>query len=54
MPLLGYAFAPERTQRAVTGFREWLARNGRQAGVVVAAAIGGLLVLRGVIELIAQ
>ena len=54
VPLLGYAFAPERTQRAVTGFREWLARNGRQAGVVVAAAIGGLLVLRGVIELIAQ
>lgn len=54
VPLLGYAFAPERTQRAVTGFREWLARNGRKAGVYVAGAIGGLLILRGVIELIAQ
>lgn len=54
VPLLGYAFAPERTQRAVVGFREWLARNGRQAGVIVAAVVGGLLVLRGVIELLAR
>lgn len=54
VPLLGYAFAPERTQRAVTGFREWLARNGRQAGVYVAGIVGSLLILRGVIELIAR
>jgi Sap, sulfolipid-1-addressing protein len=53
-PLLGYAIAPERTQRAVTGFREWLARNGRRAATMVAAAIGALLILRGVIELLAQ
>ena len=32
VPLLGYAVAPERTQRAVTGFRDWLARNGRARG----------------------
>jgi hypothetical protein len=54
VPLLGYAIAPERTQRAVTGFREWLSRNGRRAAVIVAATIGTLLVLRGAIELIAQ
>jgi hypothetical protein len=54
IPLLGYAFAPERTQRAVTGFREWLARNGRRAATIVAAAVGTLLILRGVIELLAQ
>ncbi len=53
VPLLGYAFAPERTQRAVTGFREWLARNGRMAGAAVAAGIGVLLIVRGAIELLA-
>ena len=54
IPLLGYAFAPERTQRAVTGFREWLARNGRRAATIAATAAGTLLVVRGVIELLAQ
>jgi hypothetical protein len=54
VPLLGYAFAPERTQRAVVDFREWLARNGRRAGTYVAATIGVLLIVRGVIELISQ
>jgi hypothetical protein len=52
VPLLGYALAPERTQRAVTDFREWLARNGRRAGTIGAAVLGGLLLLRGAIELI--
>lgn len=54
VPLLGYAFAPERTQEKVTGFREWLANHGRQAAVVVATVVGSLMVLRGVIELIAR
>jgi Sap, sulfolipid-1-addressing protein len=53
LPLLGYALAPERTQRAVIGFREWLARNGRTAATAVAAGIGLLLIVRGVIELLA-
>lgn len=53
VPLLGYAFAPERTQRAVTGFREWLARNGRRAGTIGAAVLGVLLLVRGLIELLA-
>jgi hypothetical protein len=52
VPLLGYALAPERTQRAVTDFRDWLARNGRRAGTIGAAVLGGLLLLRGAIELI--
>ena len=52
VPSLGYAFAPERTQRAVTGFREWLARNGRRAGTIVAAVLGALLLVRGLIELL--
>ena len=53
VPLLGYAIAPERTERAVTGFREWLERNGRRAAIIGAAIIGGLLLLRGLIELLA-
>jgi hypothetical protein len=51
-PLLGYAVAPERTERGVARFREWLARNGARAATTVAAVLGGLLVLRGVIELL--
>jgi hypothetical protein len=52
VPLLGYALAPERTQRGVVAFREWLARNGRRAGTIGAAVLGCLLLLRGLIELI--
>jgi len=53
VPLLGYTFAPNWTRDAVARFRAWLGRNGRRAGVWVAAVIGVLLVLRGVIGLIA-
>jgi hypothetical protein len=52
VPLLGYTFAPEQTQDRVIRFRAWLGRNGRQAGVVLAAVVGALLVLRGVVVLL--
>jgi Sap-like sulfolipid-1-addressing protein len=52
VPLLGYTFAPEKTQDRVVRFRAWLGRNGRKAGVILAATIGALLVLRGVITLL--
>ncbi len=52
VPLLGYALAPEQTQDRVARFRAWLRRNGRRAGVLLAAAIGTLLVVRGVIALV--
>jgi hypothetical protein len=51
-PLLGYAFAPERTERAVKGFRIWLARSGSRVAAIGAAAIGALLLIRGVLELL--
>jgi hypothetical protein len=54
LPLLGYAIAPDWTKDAVMRFRAWLGRNGRQAGVIVAAGVGSLLVLRGVITLIVE
>lgn len=52
IPLLGYAFAPEKTQDRVARFRAWLSRNGRRAGIHLAFVLGGLLILRGVLELI--
>ncbi len=52
VPLFGYTLAPERTQVGVERFREWIAANGRRAGGWVLLAIGALLVVRGVVELL--
>ena len=52
VPLVGYALAPERTQEAVNGFRAWLSRNGRQAGIIVAAVIGAIVIIRGIAGLV--
>ena len=53
LPLIGYTFAPDWTKDAVERFRAWLKRNGRRGGIIFAAVIGALLVLRGVITLLA-
>ena len=52
VPLVGYFLRPERTQRAVDGFRAWLARNGRRAGIWVAVVLGVLLIIRGIAGLV--
>ncbi len=52
VPLLGYVFAPDRTQHAINSFRAWMGRKGRPAAVIGAAAIGVVLVARGVITLL--
>jgi hypothetical protein len=52
LPLLGYAFAPERTKNAVAGFRSWIARSGRNAAIIGAAVLGALLIVRGVVTLL--
>ena len=52
VPLIGYVLRPEGTQRAVDGFRAWLGRNGRRAGIWVAVILGVLLVIRGVAGLV--
>jgi hypothetical protein len=54
LPIVAYALRPEWAKDAVARFRDWLARNGRKAAANVALALGGLLLLRGVIELIAR
>ncbi len=52
IPLLGYAFAPEKTQDRVARFRAWLSHNGRQVAIRLAAVLGGLLILRGILEFV--
>ncbi|HEX6456192.1 MAG TPA: GAP family protein [Solirubrobacterales bacterium] len=54
VPLIGYVISPERTQRAVDGFRRWLSEKGRRAAAAGAIVIGLLLLLRGLLELILQ
>jgi hypothetical protein len=52
LPLLGYLFAPDRTQAAVSGFKDTIARRGRPAAVIGSAAVGAVLVARGLITLL--
>lgn len=53
VPIVAYTLWPEPAKRAIANFRDWLARNGRRAAAHVAIALGVLLWVRGVIELIA-
>ena len=52
LPLLGFVFAPERTEKAGTGFRAWMARRGRTVAVIGAAILGVWLTARGVITML--
>ena len=53
LPTLGYQLAPEKTPAGkVDGIKAAISRHGRQAGIWGAAVVGGLLILRGVIELV--
>jgi hypothetical protein len=52
VPLIGYAVSPERTQRAVDGFRRWLREKGRRTAAAGAVVIGLLLLVRGLLELV--
>ena len=46
VPLLG---APERTPRAVESICAWVGRRGRIAAVIATAALGAILVVRGLV-----
>ncbi|MBV9309971.1 MAG: GAP family protein [Solirubrobacterales bacterium] len=50
-PLLGYTIAPDRTEDAVRRFSELVRRRGGQIALIVATVIGGLLILRGLLNL---
>ena len=51
VPLLGYTFAPDWTEAAVRRFSDLLRRRGGRIAVIVATVIGGLLILRGLLNL---
>ena len=48
-PLLGYLFAPARTETAVTTFNVWLGRNWRALAASVLALAGVVEIVRGVV-----
>lgn len=52
IPLLGYAVDPSGTQRRVDLVTAWFSRNGRRALIAAAGAIGALLIVRGILELL--
>jgi hypothetical protein len=51
IPTVGYILAPDTTPGRVDRFKAAISRHGRQAGIWGAAVVGGLLIVRGVIEL---
>ena len=51
VPLVGYAFAPHRTEVLTNRFNTWLDRNGRLFATYALAAVGVYLIVRGIITL---
>jgi hypothetical protein len=51
VPLFGFIVAPDTAQARVNGFKAWLGRRGRTVGVIAAAAIGALIILKGLLSL---
>jgi hypothetical protein len=49
VPLLGYSFAPEKTQDGVERLNAYLSRHARRIVIVVATTIGLYLVARGLV-----
>jgi Sap, sulfolipid-1-addressing protein len=50
LPLLGYATRPAWTANTVRRVNAWLARNGGQAVLIGATAIGVVLIARGALS----
>jgi hypothetical protein len=53
LPLLGFLFAPEATQRRIDAIKEWFRRNGRRAAIAVLAALGCALVIKAALGFLA-
>lgn len=52
LPLIGYTFAPEWTQRTIDRFRAWFNGNAKTLAFGLAAGLAILLIVRGAAELI--
>ena len=48
IPLLGYAFSPDRTSAAVQRFSAWLNRSGGRIAMVLGLVLAAALIARGV------
>ena len=53
VPLLGFAIAPDWTVRRINRGKTWIGRHGRRFAMITLAVLGGLLVIKGLIELVA-
>jgi hypothetical protein len=53
VPLLGFAIAPDWTVRTIDRGKTGIGRHGRRFAMIALAVLGGLLVLKGLIELVA-
>ena len=51
VPLVGYAFAPRRTEALTSRFNAWLDRNGRLLATYALAGVGVYLIVRGIVAL---
>ena len=51
VPIVAFAFAPERTAAAVGRFNAWIGRNARRAAAYVLAAVGLYLTIKGLVQL---
>jgi hypothetical protein len=51
VPLIAYAFVPQRTQVLTKQFNAWLDRNGRLFATYALAGVGIYLIVRGIIAL---
>ena len=52
VPLLGYAFSPEKTSAAVHRFSAWLNRSGGRIALVLALVVAIALIARGLVGLL--
>jgi len=50
IPLIGYAIAPDQTAAAIERFSSWLTRRGGRFALMLGAAAGVLLILRGIVN----
>jgi uncharacterized membrane protein len=50
IPLIGYAIRPDQTAAAIERFSSWLTRRGGRVALMVGAAAGVLLILRGIVN----
>jgi len=51
VPIVAFAFAPEKTAAVVGRFNAWLGRNARRVAAYVLAAVGFYLTIRGLVQL---